>query len=196
MKKYFPVFLILATLTLSACGAKTSENNTTTTQDQTSKTTQNTESRSLKDLLGLGTSQRCTYEVNDNGEVMKGEIIVDGKKFKQTTEITNKEGSMKVYSISDGTYYYSWSDLMKGNGTKMKIEEAETNQTPTNTDKTEQQGISFDKKIDYICTPTTLSESDLALPTDVKFVDYTEMMKGLQNGNLEDLKNLVPSEGE
>ncbi|MFA6007406.1 MAG: hypothetical protein WC784_02040 [Candidatus Shapirobacteria bacterium] len=197
MKKYFPVILILAALTLSACGTKTKDdltNNSTVTGE-----VQKNEAKSLKDLLGLNSSQKCTYESTEDGETTKGEIIVNGKKFKQTVEITDKDGVMKVYSISDGTYYYFWNDAMKGNGTKMNIADLEKESasvTGTTENTTEQKSVDINKKIGYKCSPAMLSDSDLALPTDVKFVDYTEMMKNIQSGNLESLKNLVPSQGE
>lgn len=198
MKKYFPIILLLATFTLSACGAnKTADDN----KNKSEENPKTESAKSLKELLGLGTSQKCTYETNDNGDMMKGEIITKGQKFKQTTEITNKEGTMKVYAISDGTYYYSWSDAMKGNGTKMKIADLEKDSasvtgTVNNDNKAEQKSVNLNEKLAYKCTGATLNDSDLNLPTDVKFVDYTEMMKGLQNGNLEDLKKLIPSKEE
>ena len=203
MKKYLPVILLLATLTLSACGSanKTLDSGTTNTKEG-SKTES---AKSLKELLGLGTSQKCTYELSQDGELMKGEIIVNNKKFKQTTEISNKEGTMKVYAISDGVYYYSWSDAMKNNGTKMKIEDVENEgkkvedidiKEDGNNGEIKEEAINMDEKIDYKCTAATLNDSDLAIPTDVKFVDYTEMMKEFQSGNLDDLKKLIPSEEE
>lgn len=198
MKKYFPAILLLSALTLSACGPNKIVDNGAIDTKESSKTES---TKSLKELLGLGTSQKCSYETNDNGDTMKGEIIVNGQKFKQTTEISNKDGMMKVYGISDGVYYYSWSDAMKNNGTKMKIADLEKDGasvtgTVEKNEKAEQKGINMNEKFAYKCTAATLSESDLSLPTDVKFVDYTEMMKNLQSGNLDDLKKLIPSDGE
>lgn len=196
MKKYFPVILILATLTLSACGGQEKNNNL---ENKRAEENQKTESKSLKDLLSLGNSQKCTYESTEDGEGVKGEIIINGKKFKQTVEINNKEGTSKIYSLSDGIYYYSWSESMKGNGTKMKmadLEEQENNNGKVEENNETEKEVNINQKIDYKCSPANLSDSDLALPSDVKFVDYTEMMKGLQNGNIENLKKLIPSQEE
>jgi len=191
MKKYLPVILLLATVTLSACGTQKVDTGKSINKEEGQKA----ESfMSLKDLLGLGTSQKCTYELNSDGEVMKGEVAVDGKKFKQTIEIINEEGATKVYTISDGVYYYLWNDQIKENGTKIKLEEMENlSSSPTGAESSvdngeqSQQALDMNKKIDYKCNPATLSEADLALPTDVKFTDLTEMMKGWQ---------LIPSQGE
>jgi len=189
MKKYFPIILLLAVLTLSACGV-----NKGGTETIKSEETKVNSSKSLKELLGLGTSQKCTYEVEVDGQKTKGEIVISGKKFKQTMEITTKEGIMKVNSINDGIYYYSWSDAAKGTGTKIKIEAVET-AAPTGTEQ-KQQSVDWNEKIDYKCSPATLSESDLVIPADIKFVDLNETMKNLQNMNIEGLKNLVPTEGQ
>ena len=195
MKNKFFV-LVLAGLTLSACGV--SKTNPEMGNKEESPKTES--AKSLKDLLGLGASQRCTYEVNNNGEIMKGEMLVDGKKFKQTTEITNQDGTMKVYAISDGDYYYSWNEAMKGKGTKMKITDFEddTSAVDENEDETVEmeasQQIDMNEKIDYKCSPATLKDSDLAIPTDVEFIDYSEMMNGLQNMDLEQLQKFAPQE--
>jgi hypothetical protein len=197
MKKFFPAIILVAALTLSACGA-VKTNTESTKKDETPKTES---SKSLKELLGLGTSQKCTFESKTDDTSVKSEIVMSGKKFKQTSEITNKEGTTKVYAISDGIYYYSWSDMSKDMGTKMKIEDVEkeskniptvAGQEPVKTEGKQQ--ISMDEKIDYKCTPATLKDSDLVIPTDVKFVDYADMMKGLQNMNLDELKKLAPKE--
>jgi len=188
MKKYFPVILFLATITLSACGSPKIESEKVESQKVESENIET--KKSLKELLGLGTSQKCSYEIKTEDQNMKGEVIVSGKKFKQTTEISNEEGSMKVYGISDGTYFYSWNEAMKGNGIKMNIADLEKSNEDT---KIETQKVNMDEKIDYKCSPATLSDSDLAIPSDIKFLDYTEMMKGLQDGNFEDFKNLIPS---
>jgi len=196
MKKIYFVLLMLATVTLSACGTNSGTNKVVDTGTTKNEVTPKTEgSKSLKELLGLGTSQKCTFESKADDTIVKSEIIMSGKKFKQTTTITNltnKDETTKVYAVSDGVYYYSWGDMMKGNGTKMKIEDVESKSQNIPTDgnpiKTEGQEVNMDQKVDYNCTPATLNDSDLVLPTDVKFVDYSEMMK--------DFQKLIPSQGE
>jgi hypothetical protein len=191
----------MAAITLSACGAVKNENGTTSNSNNTKVTqeTSKTELKSLKDLFALGSTQKCTFEVKDkDGLVTKSEIVVSGKKFKQVTELTTEEGINKVYSVSDGTYFYSWNDKIKNSGLKMKLEEVEKGEQQNNAQgtpaKSEKQMADINQKFDYKCTPATLSESDLAIPTDVKFVDFSEMMKGLQNMNLDELKKLAPQE--
>lgn len=181
--------LVVATLFLSACG-KEKVNEGIDINEEANNIEVN-EKKSLKELLDLGTAQKCTYEINQDGQVTKGEILIKGEKFRQNTEITSNEGMMKVYSISDGQYFYSWNDAIKGSGSKMKIEAVET--TPEeNTQK--QENVNWEEKLDYKCNPATLTDADLALPTDIEFVDLSEMMNNLQNMSPEELQNLVPSE--
>jgi predicted small secreted protein len=199
MKKLFPAIILAAALTLSACG--TAKTDSGTGSDNKNNETKTSESKSLKDLLGLGTSQKCTFESKTEDTAVKSEIIMNGKKFRQTSEITTKEGKMKVYAVSDGIYYYSWSDTAKDMGTKMKIEDVENEGKNISNENKEgpvemegQQQISMDEKIDYKCTPATLTDADLAIPTDIKFLDYADMMKGFENMNLEELQKMAPQE--
>lgn len=196
MKKILPVILLLAAVTLSACGS--SEVNEGKTVNQENKENTTSSQKSLKELLGLGTSQKCTYEVNEDGSQMKGEIVINGDKFKQSVEINNDQGSMMVYTLSDGTYYYTWGDAMKNQGTKMKIADLQSDAQEVSKENSgsEAQKVDWDKKINYNCVAATVDETNLTLPTDVEFVDFTETMKSLQQGNLEDMEKLIPSEEE
>ncbi|HWS49093.1 MAG TPA: hypothetical protein VN174_03535 [Candidatus Methanoperedens sp.] len=201
MKKFFPVILLIASLTLSACGPTKNENGTTNNVDtKNAQETGKTEMKSLKDLFALGSAQKCTFEVKDEDEVVtKSEIVVNGKKFKQVTEMTTEDGVSKIYSVSDGVYFYSWNDKIKDSGMKMKLEEMENSGETATTDQKAMEGegqavSNINEKFDYKCIPATLSESDLAVPTDINFVDFSEMMKGLQNMDMEELQKLAPQE--
>ena len=189
MKKIkFLSLLIAATFLLSACGKEKINEGMNINEENIQ--TEVSEKKSLKELLGLGVSQRCTYEVNDEGQVTKGEIIVTGDKFKQTMEISTEEGVMKINSISDGEYFYSWNEGIEGSGTKIKIEE----NTSSDENIEQPENINWEEKLDYKCSPATLSEADLALPSDIEFVDLSEMMNNLQNMSPEELQRLVPNQ--
>jgi len=57
MKKLFPVILLIASLTLSACGPNKDENGTTNNVDtKNTQETSKTEMKSLKDLFALGSA--------------------------------------------------------------------------------------------------------------------------------------------
>lgn len=190
MKKIkFLSLLMVASLFLSACGKE--KVNEGMDINEKNIQTEVSEKKSLKELLSLGTAQKCTFEVEQEGQTTKGEILIKGNKFKQGVEIPSENGLMKVYSISDGEYLYSWNDAIKGAGSKIKIETMEI--TPEE-DTQKQENINWEEKLDYKCNLATLSEADLALPTDIEFVDLSEMVNNLQNMSPEELKKLVPGE--
>jgi len=190
MKKYIPVLLILAAGLLSACGAPKNEDG----NYMGGKIQQQNEKKSLKELIGLGTSQKCTYEINEEGNIMKGEIIVSGEKFKQDTEITNEEGTIKVYAISDGTYLYSWNNVTEGMGNKMKIDmfEGEGEDEDEIEEEGEKEAVDWNERVDYKCSPTTINGNEFAIPSDIEFVDYSETMKQMQNIDVEQFKDMIP----
>ena len=190
MKKitFLPIFIV-ATLILSACG--TPKINTGTSTEQESEISEISEKKSLKELLGLGISQKCTFEIDNEDQMTKGELLINGNKFKQSMEIASEEGVMKINSISDGEYFYSWNEGVDGSGTKIKIEE---NTTTPDENMEEAENTIWEEKFDYKCTPISLSETDLTLPSDIEFVDLSEMMQNLENMSPEELQNLAPSE--
>ncbi len=193
MKKYFPVILLLATVMLSACGKKTEQIGNLAIPTETTKT-ENRAEKSIKELLGMGISQKCSYEINEDGQKMKGEILVgNGGKFKQITEVSEEKGTMKINVISDGTYVYYWNEAMKGMGSKMKIDSVEQVKV---TGTPEEEKVDMNKKINYSCNPINLSESDFALPSGIKFVDLSETMKNLQDGYYEQFEDLIPDQGD
>ncbi len=181
--------LVIATLLLSACGKeKVNEGmdvNENTNQAEIS------EKKSLKELLGLGVSQKCTFEINQEGQITKGEILIKEDRFKQNLEMTTEEGPVIIHAISDGEYFYSWNEGINGSGTKMKIEKEE--EMP-NEDIVKQENINWEEKLNYKCEAVEISEEDLALPTDIEFMDLSEMMDNLQDMSPEEMQNLIPSE--
>ena len=79
MKKYFPVILFLATITLSACGSPKIESEKVESQKVESENIET--KKSLKELLGLGTSQKCSYEIKTEDQNMKGEVLETIKQY-------------------------------------------------------------------------------------------------------------------
>lgn len=102
------------------------------------------------------------------------------------------EGStIKTYAISDGQYMYTWNDQNKTAGLKIKIDEAESAakdipDTPGSAGGDEPvdvkgKAVDMEKEMNYNCTPSTISDADVTPPSDVKFVDMAETIKGLQD---------------
>ena len=185
--KYLPGIVILSALVLAGCGATTPPQainqgngaNQPTNAAPTQEAASNSGQMSLKDLMALGQSQKCTYSSSDNGQNLSGTILISGNKFKETTEITGTKGKTVAYAISDGADIYSWTDQTKANGIKMVIPTAAPdNGTPAAGQPA--QGVDLNKKMDFQCTPTIVSAADLAVPGDVKFTDLSSLQNQLK----------------
>ncbi|MCX6726809.1 MAG: hypothetical protein NTY75_03245 [Candidatus Shapirobacteria bacterium] len=185
MNKTF-LTLILSALVLSACGptASTTVNNS---PSSTPTKTETSVAKSLKDLMALGTAQKCTWQVTDTGQEITGTMLISGQKFKQTIVIPVPSGqTTTTYAISDGTNLYSWSDVSKGVGMKINLADAQKN-APTPGQKTD-TSVDWSKQYNYNCSPAVVSDADFALPSDVKFTDLSEIQNSLQKLDLDKLK--------
>jgi hypothetical protein len=136
------------------------------------KTTQeNTISGTLKSLLSGGKTETCTITYPDNEG--SGTIYVDGKKFSGEFTIKGTTGEeIKGHTVSDGTYVYFWSDN-NDKGMKMKIDVATSQQT-----ETQQQGnVNLNQKVSYKCTPGVADKSKFTIPSNIQFMDLTNLIK-------------------
>jgi len=160
------------------------------------------ESKQLADAIKNG---QPTYCVMTKGQD-KMEYWIKGKMFKMqgiTTmqdEESGKTTEVENYVISDSSYMYSWSNQNK-QGFKMKIPtdlpaeaSAKEGQDQSEYEKyapkfDNEQGYESLKNEGYTinCQKTDIKDSDFATPTDINFVDPTEMMKAVsgQNGQID-----------
>lgn len=148
---------------------------------------------SLKDLLGMGKDMECSWSSKDSkGEAVSGKVSISGSKFRTVMSGSDpKTGqSTNFNSLSDGEWVYTWTDANKNEGIKMKlssIEEPSAKEKgdvssdvagPGNGASGEESAMNDD--YDYDCKPWTPSGTDFSVPSDVKFADLSEMMKGFQ----------------
>lgn len=188
MKKiFFLSLIILSSLTLSACVKKDNNSTTNIPSASNSQTTETKKSKfSLKDLLSQGIAQKCTWSETTEDGTMTGEILISGKKFKQTSKIPNPMGETQYNMISDGEWFYTWSnDSTTGNmAIKMKMSEVEKDtDIDTTVDAPVTQGstsVDLDKEVDYKCQPATLSDQDLALPSGIEFIDVNDFINQMK----------------
>jgi outer membrane lipoprotein-sorting protein len=119
MKKYIAV-LTVCVLVLSACGEQITDK-VGSAKDKAENKVENKLS-SIKDLLGLGKEQKCTWTGDDGENKSSGTMVIKGNKFRQTA--TSKVGSgpetaMEV--ITDGEWTYLWNPKTKEQGMKIKM---------------------------------------------------------------------------
>ena len=189
MKKYFRVGLIIvSSLLFSACGLNKNSNLSKVSSDKNSGLATFT----LRQLINQNVAQKCVYSGTNEEGSFESEIVVDGKRFKQTIEFAGDNDEKEtVYTVSDGEYYYTWG-VNQGQdfATKFKFDSEFRNETDQNYENEEdlfnqESSIDLDDDFQGTCTPTTVSDDDFQPPKNVEFMDYSQF--------LDDLKSSVPS---
>ena len=194
MKKIFLGTLVLAfAFTLSACGNKSSNQQSSTTDNNTSAVAQAPTQvdnggviNSIKDAMGLGKKMECTYADNLNGATVTAVTQVDGKNFKSVSDLNGK----KVYSVMKDGVMYSWGEISGIPATKLDlncVKDLQKNLPPSQQAAAPDQDPlkSFDNATKVSCKP--VDSIDISVPTDIQFQDQCEMMKGLTK-QLKDMK--------
>lgn len=179
MKKTI-AFLLISSLILAGCNASSTSIISPTPVAK----------KSLKDLIGLGIAQKCTYTSTAGTDTTSGEMLINGKKFKQTTKITNSSDVTTISSISDGQFIYSWNDKTPNSGFKMKLDVTATSDVTPQAGSSAGRSVDLTQQYDYNCTPATVSDSDFVPPSTIKFTDFSDFTKDL---NLDQLKKLIPT---
>jgi hypothetical protein len=140
-----------------------------------------TKMMSLKELMTLGTSQKCTFESSDDKGTTKGISYINKNRMRGDITISNDTKVIESHIINDGTYMYSWStDMDKGIKipitavTTPKVEAAEDYPQGYN------EYLDQNKQLDYDCSNWNTDESMFIPPTNVTFTDFSEQMKTLE----------------
>lgn len=137
---------------------------------------------SIKELLGLGQEQKCTWVSEVEGDKSSGMMLIKGNKFRQSViSKTNddKENSMEI--VTDGVWTYLWNPKTKEQGMKIKV----TEEQKADTQKLANGTLDLGKEFNYNCSPASVSDAEFVPPTDVEFMD----LEALQN----QFKDLMPS---
>ena len=134
--------------------------------------------QSLKDLIGSGVSQKCSWKTDDSGNTSEGQMWIAGKKFRQEikTVLAPDKKESRVVVVSDGKYTYMWNSEMGNKGIKMAIPEDQAQDNNT----VENGKVDWNKQFQYECNPAVVSEKDLTPPADVEFQDLGVQLQELQ----------------
>ena len=148
---------------------------------------------SLKDIMALGKSMKCTFEYThaDTGKTA-GTSYVSGKNVRTDFTITDTENkTTQGGMIMVDSTMYTWTDQDK-KGMKMTITEDMEKSVQEEIKDTEwnQEYMSPDEDLDYNCTGWNEDHSIFAPPADIEFMDLSEQMKVF-----EDLQKSMGSEG-
>ena len=127
---------------------------------------------SLRSLLGLGQSTKCTFS-NTVADVSSSGTIYLGADGDMRGEFESKVGTQAAVSsnmiVKDGVTF-TWSGTQ---GVKMTTAGADASaQAQAN------KYVDMDAQMDYDCSAWTRDESKFTIPTGVNFVDLESMMRG------------------
>lgn len=179
-KALLGIVVIGAVFVLSGCGKPAAVD-----QNTAQKQTQGNEAKkdgsiisSIKDALNSGKKMECTYTTKIGDKEVKATMQTDGKNFKSSSEIDGR----KMYSVMKDEVAYTWGD---GIPMASKLEMSCMKDLPQaasgdgSAPSTQDPEKSFDDATNVVCNP--IASVDVSVPSDVKFQDMCEMMKGIQN---------------
>lgn len=127
---------------------------------------QESSSKSLKDLLTKGVAQTCTY----SNETTSGTIYVSGGKMRGDIDTTVENVTTKTHMLVMDNTSYIWSDGTKA-GFKMGYD---PNATPVAGSESSATKETFDANADmnYKCKAWIVDSGKFTLPAGVTFSDF------------------------
>ncbi|MDQ5962566.1 MAG: hypothetical protein QG653_373 [Patescibacteria group bacterium] len=128
---------------------------------------------SLKEIFARGGSQKCTYTIIENGITSSATIYLSGEKMRVDSQTTTNGKAENARMLLTNNIMYVWGDGMP-QGIKMPIPDANT-PTSQNTQGTVQM-VDLDKEMNYSCSPWSADASYFTPPTNIKFMDMSQMM--------------------
>jgi len=136
---------------------------------------------SLKDLLGLGKSLKCSWSVTDEGTTVEGIVYVSGQKTKTETRVKNQEMDTTTYFLTDNNTAYSWSQGQT-QGYKFNLEDIDQDSEDQKDDELENDDYAevWSEQYEYKCQPWQPDASVFELPADINFIDMGEQTKQIQ----------------
>jgi hypothetical protein len=143
-------------------------------------TSTSTSPKSLKDLIGAGSSQKCTFSSKVEDSETSGTVYVASGKMRGdfTSVVSGKTNASHM--IVDGTTSYTWMDGEK-TGYKMTFDVSqETQTTGTPVSDSTSGSPDIDQSYDYDCSGWAADSSVFVPPADVKFMSFDSILPSSQ----------------
>jgi hypothetical protein len=128
----------------------------------------------LKALLEAGRPVKCAF--HDLDAKTDGTMYVASGKMRGDFDSNAAGRMMKTHMVVEGNTSYMWID---GESTGFKTTFDLNKNGNNNVNGNAPQGIDAGKKLDYRCDPWSVDQKEFERPSDVKFNDMSEMMKGI-----------------
>lgn len=174
------IILVGALLLLIAGGyfmfTKSSKNS-----PDTSGQSANSAPKSLKDLLTAGVAQKCTFSMTqESGNQSGTTYITNGKLRGDFTSQANGK-TMETHMIVSGNTSYVWQEGEK-EGFKSSFDPSTSVSGSEAQSASTTASLDFNKQGDYKCSAWVVDESMFTPPSDVKFNDFSQLMKPTTSG--------------
>lgn len=138
-------------------------------QQAVEQAAQNASRGTIQSLIGK--NQMCKVSYPDgNGS---GTVYVSGDKVRGDFNIQAESQTMNTHMIQGGQEIYMWNDG-SNQGTKIKID---PNQPTPSAPAGQPQTADLNQEVDYSCNNWSPDESKFRVPTDVQFMDMSQMMQ-------------------
>lgn len=137
--------------------------------------------KTLGELISSGVPQKCSVsETDESGSKTEGTTYVASGKVRADFTSTTSGKATVSHMISDGKTSYIWSDDSK-DGIKTTIQPGASPSSVPTTETTSQTssstGTDLSQKGNYNCSAWLPDSSVFSPPGDIKFSDFSEMMK-------------------
>ncbi len=168
------IVLILIIIILLAGGAyfmmkktpsKISETKMTQTSPTAMKTKGTMTAGTLKSLLTLGKSVKCSFSNKTESNSSEGTVYVSGGKMRADFSSTSGKTTTNGHVIADSQFSYFWMDQSK-QGFKFPITNKETSTGTT------QQSFDMNQSVNYSCGDWNADSSVFSLPIGVTFSSF------------------------
>ena len=130
-----------------------------------------TRGMTLRGLLSLGSSQKCTFTDATNPTASsEGTVYVAQGQLRGDFTSVVSGVAIESHMIVLGSTSYEWTDAATG-GFKMALATIENQQAPG-----PNQGFNPNKSVDYSCTGWSTNASVFALPVGIQFSNMTNIL--------------------
>jgi hypothetical protein len=127
---------------------------------------------SLAEAMTAGAAMRCTYTYKD----IQSQSWVKGQKM--YSETTMPQGT--AYSLSDGTWMYSWMSGQK-QGVKFNIAQMKSMSDAQEKGYTDPTQVS-QNAANVACVPDVAADSKFIAPSGIEFQDMGKLLEQMKNG--------------
>jgi hypothetical protein len=167
MNKKAIIALVLVLLALLFGYFFLNKNSKVSNQSKTS-TQVSSGSKSIKDLLSGGVSQKCTFK-SDSSE---GTVYTGSSKMRGDFTVTASGQKIVNHMIVDGNTSYMWVDGQK-TGYKMSFDMTSDTSISSSPSSASTSEVDTNTKMDYDCSAWIIDSSVFVTPSDVKFTEFS-----------------------